>query len=29
MGRHPVIAPATAQRIGQYLAKKLGVEPTR
>jgi carboxylesterase type B len=26
---HHVIAPATAQRIGQYLAEKLGVEPTR
>ena len=26
---HYVLAPATAQRIGQYLAEKLGVEPTR
>ena len=26
---HHVISPATAQRIGQYLAEKLGVEPTR
>ena len=26
---HYVISPATAQRIGQYLAEKLGVEPTR
>ena len=25
---HHVISPATAQRIGQYLAEKLGVEPT-
>jgi len=26
---HHVISPATAQRIGQYLAEMLGVEPTR
>ncbi|OLE35283.1 MAG: carboxylesterase [Ktedonobacter sp. 13_1_20CM_3_54_15] len=26
---HHTISPATAQRIGQYLAEKLGVEPTR
>jgi len=26
---HHVISPATAKRIGQYLAEKLGVEPTR
>src|SRR5438876_7691670 len=26
---HHVISPATAQRIGQYLAEKLGVEPAR
>ncbi len=26
---HYVISPATAQRIGQYLAEKLGVEPKR
>src|SRR6266700_7218948 len=26
---HHVISPATAQRVGQYLAEKLGVEPTR
>jgi carboxylesterase type B len=26
---HHAISPATAQRIGQYLAEKLGVEPTR
>jgi para-nitrobenzyl esterase len=26
---HHVLSPATAQRIGQYLAEKLGVEPTR
>ena len=26
---HHVISPATARRIGQYLAEKLGVEPTR
>src|SRR5260370_877646 len=26
---HHVISPATAQLIGQYLAEKLGVEPTR
>jgi para-nitrobenzyl esterase len=26
---HYVLSPATAQRIGQYLAEKLGVEPTR
>src|SRR5713226_5163310 len=25
---HHVISPATAQRVGQYLAEKLGVEPT-
>jgi len=26
---HHVISPGTAQRVGQYLAEKLGVEPTR
>jgi para-nitrobenzyl esterase len=26
---HHVLSPATAQRIGQYLAEKLGVEPAR
>jgi para-nitrobenzyl esterase len=26
---HHVLSPATAQRVGQYLAEKLGVEPTR
>ena len=26
---HHVLSPATAQRVGQYLAKKLGAEPTR
>src|SRR6266566_410911 len=26
---HHVISPATAKRVGQYLAEKLGVEPTR
>ena len=26
---HHTISPATAQRVGQYLAEKLGVEPTR
>lgn len=26
---HHVISPETAQRVGQYLAEKLGVEPTR